>query len=205
MKNMAATLLTGHRHGGECAVSSDKLKFALQKQDFRIDEQEQYSRRDNLVVHGLEESQQFGPENTNAAVIAVAAEIGVALTDADISTSYRLGRRGAGGKPRPVVVWFVRRDTRTEMLRRKGRLRGHATLGRVYLGEQLSPFRAKLLHAVNNDTDIARSWTIDGRVYCTRQVDQDGRRCVLSSPEDLFKQLGWGEEKLKKSGLFIKL
>ena len=98
---------------------------------------------------------------------------------------------------------FVRRDTRTGFLRNKKKLKGHTVYNGVFLGEQLSPMRAKLLHAVKNDEDTARTWTIDAKIFCTKRADPDGKRYVLTSPYDLFKQLGLGEDKLKKSGLFL--
>ena len=49
----------------------------------------------------------------------------------------------------------------------------------------------------------ASTWTIDGKIFCTKRADPDGKRNVLTCPDDLFKQLGWGEDKLKKSGLFV--
>ena len=68
----------------KCSADAGKVKVALQKHDNRLDEIEQYSRRDNIVVHGLPE--QDG-ECANDVVIAVAAAAGVVVTNGDISTS----------------------------------------------------------------------------------------------------------------------
>ena len=184
----------------KCSGDAGKVKGALQNHDNRLDEIEQYSRRDNIIAHGLPE--QDG-ECTNDVIIAVAA--GVVITNGDISTSHRVGRPGnaRGGKPRPIVARFVRRDTRTEILRSKKKLKGHAAYNGMFLSKQLSPVRTKLLYAVKNDADTAWTWTIDGKIFCTKRADPDGKRYVLTSPDDLFKQLGWGEDKLKKSGLFV--
>ena len=61
--------------GGICKCTGGdvaKVKVALQRHDFRIDEVEQYCRRDNIVVHGLQEED---GESTNGIVIAVAGEL----------------------------------------------------------------------------------------------------------------------------------
>ena len=52
----------------------------------------------------------------------MAAAAGVVVTNGDISTSHLVGRLGnaRGGKPRPIVARFVRRDTRTGILRNEG-------------------------------------------------------------------------------------
>ena len=113
----------------------------------------------------------------------MAAAAGVVITNGDISTSHRVGRPGnaRGGKPRPIVARFVRRDTRTGILRSKKKIKGHAAYNGVFVSEQLSPMRAKLLHAVKNDADTARTWTIDGKIFCTKRADPDGKRYVLTS------------------------
>ena len=79
--------------GGMCKCSGDvaKVKVAMQRHDFRIDEVEQYSGRDNIMVHELKEED---GENTNDVVIAVAAAAEVPLTNGDISASHRVGRPG---------------------------------------------------------------------------------------------------------------
>ena len=155
----------------------------------RLDEIEQYSRRDNIVVHGLPE--QDG-ECANDVIIAVAAAAGVVVTNGDISTSHRVGRPGnaRGGKPRPIVARFVRRDQRTAILRSKKKLKGHAAYNGVFVSEQLSPMRAKLLHAVKNDADTARTWTIDGKIFCTKRATRTAS--VTFSPPPTTCSTSWG-------------
>ena len=84
-------------------------------------------------------------ECANDVVIAVAAAAGVVVTNGDISTSHRVGRPGnaRGGKPRPIVARFVRRDQRTAILRSKKKLKGHAAYNGVFVSERLSPMRAE--------------------------------------------------------------
>ena len=81
-------------------------KVVLQKHDNRLDEIEQYLRRENIVVHGLPE---HDGECTNDVIIAVAVAAGVVVTNGDISTSHQVGRPGnaRGGKPMPIVAQFV--------------------------------------------------------------------------------------------------
>ena len=74
-------------------------------------------------------------------------------------------------------------------------------------GEHLAPGRARLLKVVKNDPNTDRVWTMDSKIYCTLKDDrpEQNKKYVLTCPEDLFRQLGWGEEKLEKSGLFLNL
>ena len=66
--------------------------------------------------------------------------------------------------------------------------------------EHLAPGRAKLLQAVKQDDQVEKTWTIDGKVHCV--LKGDPRKHIIHGPDDLFRQLGWSEDKMKQSGLF---
>ena len=125
------------------------------------------------------------------------------VTEADISTSHRLGRPQPH-KKRPIVAKFVRRDVRTDLLRNKKKLNASESHKDVMIGEHLSPGRAKLLQAVKQDDHTEKVWTIDGKIHCT-QRNHPGKKFTINSQDDLFKNLGWDEEKLRKSGLFVNI
>ena len=117
----------------------------------------------------------------------------------DISGSHRLP--GRPGSARPIIVKFVRRDTKTSMMKHKRRLRDLDRRG-VFLNDDLTPFRAKLARALRNDSTIGKVWTIDGRILCTITVNGNEIKKVVESPDDLF-HLGWSEEKVKGLDLYI--
>ena len=83
---------------------------------FDLDRQNQYSRRESIRISDISET----GENTNALVTKLAADIGVSVTETDISVSHRLP--GRPGSARPVIVKCVRRDTKTSMMKNKRRL-----------------------------------------------------------------------------------
>ncbi|KAJ8246345.1 hypothetical protein GJAV_G00266670 [Gymnothorax javanicus] len=149
--------------GHSCGIK--KVESVLRKQDFRIDELEQYSRRDNVVIRGIPEEE---GEDTNETIKKVGEAIGVNIEDIDISVSHRFGR-SQNGKPRPIVVKFVRRDTRTKVMQAKKNLRGSSEYKGVFIDEQLTPLRAKLFSLVKNDADTERVWTVDGKICCIRR------------------------------------
>ena len=107
-------------------------------------------------------------------------------------------------KKRPIVAKFVRRDVRTDLLRNKKKLNTSESHKDVMIGEHSSPGRAKLLQAVKQDDHTEKVWTIDGKIHCT-QRNHPGKKFTVSSQDDLFKILGWDEEKLRKSGLFVNI
>ncbi|XP_071481462.1 uncharacterized protein [Diadema antillarum] len=170
-----------------------QVQATVQNYENRLDEVEQYSRRDNVIMRGVPEND---GESTNAVVIDVAASAGVAVSEADISTSHRMGRPQPN-KMRPIAR-FVRRDLRTQLLRSKRKLKDSEQHKDMIIMEHLSPVRAKLLQAVKQDENAEKVWTIDGKVHSTLKSDPH-KKHIIHGPDDLFKRLGWSEDKLKKS------
>ena len=72
-----------------------------------IDDLEQYSRRNCLVLHGFNES---NDENTNEIIIKTfSKELGVKIKEDDLTRSHRLGKsKRKDNKPRPIIVTFTR-------------------------------------------------------------------------------------------------
>ena len=165
------------------------LQVENQKLTFEIDRLEQYSRRENVRIFGLAETQ---GENTNTVFIDMARDVGVTITPADISVSHRLGRPGGSSdaKPRPLIVKLVRRDSKIELMRNKKKMRSMEKYRHVYVNDDLTTQRSKLVRILKGEKEIKSVWTIDGRINCT--FDRDGHevRKVIESPDDLFK-LGW--------------
>ena len=70
-----------------------------------MDRQEQYSRRNCLLIHGLPESKN---ENTDLlAMEAIETKMNIKITDNDIDRTHRIGKPKNNGKMRPVIIKFV--------------------------------------------------------------------------------------------------
>lgn len=84
------------------------MQASLQKHDVQLDEIEQYSRRDNIVLRGVLEKE---GDKTNDVVIEVMASTGIKVVAADISTSHRIGRPQPNkSRARLIIATLVRRD-----------------------------------------------------------------------------------------------
>ena len=163
----------------------------------------------------------------------LAADIGVSLTQDDISVNHRLP--GRPGTAKPIIVKFVRRDPKTTLMKSKGRLRDIDRKG-VFLNDDLTPFRAKLTRVLRNDPTIGNVWTIDRkgvflnddltpfRAKLTRVLRNDptignvwtidGRIFCITTENgreikktvespDDLFNLGWSEDKIKGLDLYI--
>ena len=173
------------------------LRSALQSQAFELDRLAQYSRRENVRLHGIPET---ADENTNDVVIALASDMGVHIDEHDICISHRL-QKSRSMQERPIIVRFVRRDTKIDMMRKKKTLRTIDQYRNTFVNDDLTPLRSKMLRALKHDEEVKRVWTIDGSFHCIVMEGNVEVKKRLDSPDDLFK-LGWSEQKMENSGLF---
>ena len=190
----------------EVRNSLGKVKQQVQLQRFDLDRLELYSRRESVRIYGIPESE---GEDTNRLVIDLAADMGVTVKPEDISVSHRLPagrgpRTKAANRPRPIIAKFVRRDMKSQVTRNKRKLREKEGRRWVFIEDDLTPLRAKLVRELKADEHIKNVWTIDGRVFCTRTENGREVKKTIESPEDLLS-VGWTEAKVKELGFFMDL
>lgn len=130
-----------------CA-ENERLKRKIDTLEERLEEMEQYSRSNTVEIHGV-------PSEPNENVIEVVKKVGVALdlnvTESMIDACHRLGRRDEAKGPPGIIVRFVRRIDKEELLRKRRVKRNLSTrhMGLtsdvpVYINESLSPARRRL-------------------------------------------------------------
>ena len=178
--------------------SLTRVRQRVQLQEFALDKLEQYTRRENVRIHGVPEPRTAGGE-TEDTVIKLAADIGVNINREDISVSHRLP--GRQGKPKPMIVKFVRRDTKTNLMKNKQKLKNVAARKGVYISDDLTPLRAKLVREMKNDAGIKSVWTTGGRINGVLN-DRTETKVTIDSPEHLLR-VGWSEEKIKDLGIYF--
>lgn len=188
--------------GGKEEVT--RLKTETQKQRFDIDRLEQYSRKDSIRIQGIEENRD---EKTNDIVVKLAKDIGVNIQDRDISVSHRLPQRAGRGRngatrPKPLIVKFVRHDTKVAIMQKKKQLKNKEGYRNVFIDDDLTPLRNKMLRELKRDETVKRCWSIDGRIFCIQEERGQEVKRVIDSPDDLLK-VGWSEEKVAEMGLFF--
>ena len=174
------------------------LRSVIQSQAFDVDRLVQYSRRENVRLHGVPET---AGENTHDVVISIAHDMGVDISSNDISVSHRLPKSRTM-KERPIIVKFVRRNMKTALMMNKKTLRTIDRYRHIYINDNLTPLRSRMLRTLQNDDEVKRVWTIDVNFNCVVVENNAEVKKRLETPDDLFK-LGWSQEKMVDSGLFI--
>ena len=192
------------------AAHMQKLKFPTFSGDIRDYKQfkelfihftkhlDQTECRENVRLHGVPET---AGENTDDVVIGIAHDMGVDISSNDISASHRLPKSRTM-KERPIIVKFVRRNTKTTLMMNKKTLRTIDRYRHIYINDDLTPLRSRMLRTLQNDDEVKRVWTIDGNFNCVVVENNAEVKKRLETPDDLFK-LGWSQEKMMDSGLFV--
>lgn len=175
--------------------SRDKTIADLQHENgnlkAEIEDLEQYSRRNCLIIHGLEEKE---GEDTDRVIQNFAkSKLKIDLKDQDIDRSHRLGRpyrrpaatgtrESKNQKPRPVIIKFTRYNARSDIYSAKKHLRG----SQFYIHENLTTERQKWLKLVKEryPTPANKVWTLDGRIHVKTA---NGLKLVFANKENISK------------------
>ena len=151
------------------------------------DEQEQYSRRNNLRIAGLEEVEGEDIRSTVLETFNSCLKLQPPLKSENIDRIHRLGKKTTAG-PRPVIVKFSGYDPRQRVFTSRTKLSKMKSdrLSRIYVNEDLTKHRAELTfkaRTYRKSGSIADVWTNDGRVLIR---DSAGLIHQIRSESDLL-------------------
>lgn len=146
----------------EIAKLKTELQNAIKAQGESIDELEQYSRRNCLLLHGVPESDK---EDTDALFRSTVAEhLGTDVKVRDIDRTHRLGPKRADGSSRPIIAKFARYNVRASVFREKRKFKGTKFL----LTESLTKTRVAILNAARDKHGKTNVWTSDGEILVSK-------------------------------------
>ena len=157
----------------------EKLERANDALRDELDAQEQYSRRNCLLLHGVPETE---ADTTAAALHIIDQHLDIKLPSDAIDRSHRLGRTTGEGKPRPIIMKFVSYQDRRAVFGRKKNLKGT----KIVLTENLTKRRAELLGKARAKAGVKATWTADGRIIC---LLEDGRKIAIDTARDLSDRI----------------
>ncbi|XP_077983091.1 uncharacterized protein LOC144437932 [Glandiceps talaboti] len=146
-----------------------------------LEDQNQYSRRENIEIHGIPETNEAN-ENTDATVIRVLQKIDPGITPNNIEVTHRIGRKFTERdpstpkpRPRPIIVKFSGRKIRDSVYKNKKKIintttdtLGYTEKNRIYINENLTPTARKLLKSANEKRKALNYkylWTRNGFIY----------------------------------------
>ena len=162
---------------------SDHLRERLELLERRVDNDEQRSRNQCLLIHGIPEDED---EDTNDVVVdVIKSKIGISdFSVGGVQNSHRLGprekkrnTRSSVIKPRPIILRFVYYCDRQAVFRNKKRLKGK----NISVSENLTKYRMSILNAAKTKYDKENVWTSGGNII----VKSGGEIKAISTMEEV--------------------
>ena len=159
-----------------------------------VDRQEQASKCDLLRIHNVAENKD---EDTVKKVSDIISTSGGQLDESEIAYAYRIGKYD-GQKRRPIICKILRRESRNRVLRdQKAKMRGNTTFQRkypeVFITEDLTKLRQHISYHLRRDSNIDKTWSIDGRIKCVKKNQTEVIN--IDTPFDLIK-IGWEQKRI---------
>ncbi|XP_022201389.2 uncharacterized protein LOC111058195 [Nilaparvata lugens] len=170
---------------------NELLKNKFAELDARVEDQEQYSRRNTIEVFGILESQ---GENAENLVLDVCKELGVKITAEAISVAHRLKKFG-NQRSAGIIVKFVRRKDADELLRRRKEKRNLTAQdvgfpgdkSPIFIYQSLAPGRHRLFTAarrIRAQENLRYVW-IDRSGVIKMRATENSRVISIRTQQDL--------------------
>ena len=136
-----------------------KMNERIEELENKIDRQEQYSRRNCILIHGIAENKE---ENTDQQAIDFINEnLDIKIDEIDIDRSHRIGRYGkTKKKARPIIVKFARYNVRGRVFREKQKLKDKIKT----FTESLTTKRIDQLNDAREKYGFNNVWSYDGKI-----------------------------------------
>ena len=178
----------------ELQVVQESLDQQRRLTKYDLDNLEQYTRRENIKISGLAEEE---GEDLAEKVIKIASDIGIRVTRQEISAVHRIGKT-MQRKPRAVICRFINRSIKDDLILNRKKLKDIPTYkGTVFINEDLTTLRYKLMTYAKSVPNVDRINSRNGKLYCNLR---DKNLVVIETADDLFK-LGATEVDYTKLGL----
>ena len=162
------------------------LQQNLKHTMLKLNDMEQYSRRSNLRIFGLEVPD--GESCTDAVVNFCNQKLAVDIDKADILRSHPLPFRSSSNssaqessKPvkQSIIVKFSNMDAKSLVLKNRKKLKNSG----ISVSEDLTNTNVMLLNRLRSNMSIKEAWSANGNIFCK----VNGRKCRVNPFVDLDK------------------
>ena len=164
---MRTTASHGHGTSAMSTATENSLFASVTSLTYENDRLQQYSRRESVRIFGIRQAEGETAEQVEQKALGVFREAGADVKEEDIAAVHRVGKVGRG--LRPILVKFVSRRKRREVMEKKS-LKGKDGYQKLYINDNLTPLRAKLLALVKRLDNVDKAWTVGGSIHCTKKV-----------------------------------
>ena len=154
---------------GELDQTVKDLQNEIEELRAKTDDLEQYSRRNNIRVSGIEE---LPGESTDDLIKDILKkELDISILESDICRSHRIGNQR--DKPRQIIVKFTNHNTKVKILKKRKDLKNKGS--QIYINEDITKTRLGILQILKEQGKdlIHKTWTIDGVIFARLKRDNN--------------------------------
>ena len=133
-------------------------EFYIGSLENKVNDLEQYTRKNSIRIHGLKESVS-GHENTYDLVCDYISNN--LKIETDIEVAHRVGPKSRGAKPRSIIVKFLRRSDKLAVMLNRKLLKGSG----VSFSDDLTSRNVKCINEVRENPRIESAWAWGSKLY----------------------------------------
>jgi len=142
---------------------ANSLRVLIDSEREKRNDLDQYGRREmvRFVGVGPDNKKEQAHESENKVLRVINCQLGLShIHSEDISVAHRVGQFNEG-RERQVIVKFMSRRHRSEVIAARRKLKGTG----IAVLEDLTPLNAERLGVVHKHRSVANSWTTEGRIF----------------------------------------
>ena len=164
----------------------NKIEISILKEQVKSSQRvandlEAYSRRNSVRILGVADHKEEKNGECQEKIVEIFKKLELNLNDRSLDAFHRIGFFKTG-RPRPIIVKFVRRVDRDAVLKNKKKLKGSD----IFIHEDLTSENHHLLKCAKDHPLVDSAWSFNGRIN-VRMVNGNYR--VLKAGCDLNEQL----------------
>jgi regulator of replication initiation timing len=161
-------------------------------------EQEQYSRKNNVRVQGVpeDEAKESSENCTKKTLQLLNAKMGLDIKDTDVGIAHRLGKF-KDGKNRPVIVQFVRKQTKINIMSQTKKLKDTG----IYINHDLTKLNNEVLASLRlkDKKRVEKCWFYEGKIFAAFKNELSPEmepitRQILFKEYNYWLELPWPEK-----------
>ena len=160
------------------ADAISRIESRLDQVDIQLDKQEQYSRRENVILHGVAEStdedENYSTMRTKCINI-INSNLSHPLVEDDIVRAHRLGKHTNPEKPRPIILRFKNFMDKLSVLKTRQRLKENG----IGIANDLTRKQRSELQTLRDRGE--RGYYKNGQLVTVRQDNQQQHRSYVSA------------------------
>jgi len=162
-QNASATKDLEQHTALDLSAEIDAVRAESRQSLLLSNDNEQFSRRSNLRIHGLKPDD--GEDCHKAASRFIRSQLSVSVNDSDIEVAHMTSgstQITPGQRKRPVMlVRFSNKDKRDQVIRSRKALKGT----HFAISEDLTTLNIKTMNRLNNDDHVRSTWSWNGKIF----------------------------------------